>query len=304
VYQEAMAWSLGFGMLTLNLAWRRSVAHGWAPWWALVTAGVLAANSRPTMALVCFVLGVWFLARVPRRPERSWRELFNPALLALLPALTVMGVWMVKFGEPIPDLKLNEEVPERPWWRDVLDRNGGATAGPVFIPTALVVYLRPDGIEFNADAPFIDLRFTGGDITFVPPLAKGGAYSESTLSVTDVMPLAVVSLAAIVPLARRRRRKSDAPSDGPDPDSALAALGALAVAAAACVVLTLTNVAMTLRYLPDFYPLAVVALAAACVALPAGAVDRARWRVILVVGAAWSTWVALGVMWRLNFWTP
>ncbi len=310
VYQEAIAWSVGFGMLTLNLAWRRSIERGWAPWWAIVSAGVMAANSRPTMVPLCLVLGLWLLIRVIRRGARLPYGIVGPTLLAILPAITVFGVWMLKFGELVPDLRLHEQVSGSPNWKDVLAKNGGVTAGPVFIPTALLAYLRPDGLEFTNTSPFVDLRFRGRDIlhnrdvigdapmTFVPPLADGGAYAEATVSVTDVMPLSIASLASIVPLVRRRRSSRSAPLPN-SPSNDLSALGALGLAAVAGIALTVTNVSITLRYLPDFYPLTVVALAAACVALPIGAFDRTRWRVILVVGAAWSTWVALGLVWRL-----
>src|SRR6185295_19200733 len=85
---------------------------------------LLSANGRPTATTACLVLGVTSLALAWRT---SHKVRIAAICLTLLPALTVCGVFWMKFRTPFPDLTLNEQVPEAGHWREILDRNGNLT---------------------------------------------------------------------------------------------------------------------------------------------------------------------------------
>ncbi len=284
VYQEAVAWAVAFSIITLNLLWRQTVAPRPRRDLFIVLFGVLAANGRPTAMCLCVGLGAWWVWS--RRTERGTR-LVAPACLLVVPAALMITVFMVKFGEPIPNLLRNEQVPEADHWAKILSINDGRTEGPVFLPTSTIAYLRPDSIRFTTVPPFVSLRFTGGDTPSVWPLPAGGAYTERVTSLTDVMPASVLAVGL---LATRRRRR--VPS----------AIWPLLAASVLAILPTVTNVSMSERYLPDFYPLAVIAIASALCGVEAENIQRRRTvRVVGTLAVAWSVLIAVGLYWSQVF---
>lgn len=251
-----------------------------------------ATNARPTAATACGVLGLvvaalWYFrdphaaaeepgaamggdARQAVTSSRSRGRVLVAALcLSLLPGLTAGGVFWLKLRTPIPDLRLNEQVPEEPWWSAILQKNGDRTGGLVFAPTELVAYFRPDAVIRRPEWPFFDFRFPKEPILWVPPLPEGGAYVERFTSLTATMPLPwIVNVVVAIWLgveARRlvaagRRGRSSSESPLLTREQWILAAGFLA-SAAATAALTVTTVGITNRYLLDFFATSVVGVA-------------------------------------------
>ena len=175
----------------------------------------------------------------------------------------------MKFRTLIPDLHLNEQIPEAPHWRDLLRINGDRTSGLVFTPTELVAYFRPDALTLQREWPFVDFRFPPEPILWVPPLPPGGAYVERVASLTSTMPLAwivnsiVASCLAITAwrmASAREQRTKGSVATALTRSQWIVAVGALA-SAAAMTVLTVTTVGITNRYLGDFFAISAVGAA-------------------------------------------
>jgi hypothetical protein len=167
----------------------------------------------------------------------------------------------------MPDLRLNQQIPEMPWWRDILQANGDRTGGLMFLPTELVAYLRPDAVIMTAEWPYFDFRFTKKSMFWIPPLPRGGAYVEPFTSVTTTMPLPWLlnSLVAIwLGIAGWRLAARGQPVLPVVPplttEQWVLATGSL-LTAAAMPLLVVTTVGITNRYLCDFFAISVVGVA-------------------------------------------
>jgi hypothetical protein len=259
VFEEAAAWNVAFFLLALERVWtwHRTGETRHLVYAAL--AGVAAANARPTAVTACFALGVlvfvlWRKAVLTHGLRRRG-PVVAALCLSLLPLATSGGVFWLKFGTPFPDLHLNEQVQEAPFWREILRVNGDRTRGLVFLPTELVAYFRPDGLAFHDSWPYVDFAFPHKGTLWIPPLPRGGAYVEPFTTVTSTMPMAwLVTFAVMVWLVTSGRRE-----DSPQLPWVLAS--GLLVGAGAMIALTVTTAGLTNRYLSDFFPASVVGLA-------------------------------------------
>jgi hypothetical protein len=319
VYEEAAAWGVAFILLALDRVWAWQQSRSNRSLVAAIVFAVAAANARPTAATASLGLGLlvaglalWRFRESPGDSNRRRPVLVAALCLALLPGLTAAGVFWLKFRTPFPDLRLNEQVPENPWWRDILHTNGEHTKGLEFLPTEVVAYFRPDAVSIHHDWPYFDFRFPPDDILWVPPLHPGGAYVERFTSLSTSMPLpwavnlSVAGWLGIVGWRLMKARPRSPSSRLPmlTREQWVLAAGSLA-AATAMVVLTLTTVGITNRYLSDFFPISVVGLA-----LGAGVViPFLRGRPILMAVAAltavlligWSVLLTLALNTRLVF---
>ena len=329
VYEEAIAWGVAFFMLALDRVWawyrtgrRRALVMA-------VIFGVAAANARPSAAPACVVLGLmvvalsrWQVSRAtsgaPAAADavtRGGRRFVLAAALCLvlLPGLSAAGVFWLKFGTPLPDIRLNEQIANAPWWVDIRHRNGDHTAGLIFLPTELVVYLRPDAVTFSRTWPFVDFRFPIEPILWVPPLPAGGAYTnkfEPFTSATAMMPLpwlVTVSVAIWLGVSGWRMRHRRPPAWGIShlsPPDWIVAVGSLA-SAAGMVALVVTTIGITNRYLGDFYAITAVGMAVGPrVLLPLlGARPRfvAPFVLVAVPLVAWSMFAIFALNFRLVF---
>lgn len=302
VYDEAVAWAVAFTLLTFDVA----VLHlrrGTSPVWMVLPA-VAAANSRPTAAPTMVVLGIGLAWLAWRSSGATRRVVIACVAVAVLPAATMALVFGAKFGAAVPDLVDHEQVPEAPVWQAVLEANSGVTISPVFVPSGLVAYTRPDSLTIEEGFPWVGFRIDhGADAVY--PVAEGGVYATRLASLTDLMPvpvaLTVVATAAVA-VALRRRRADGAPSCEPLDAALVAVLGA---AAAAAGVVTLTNVAITQRNVLDFFPLLTVGTAYGG-SVAAARLERAptRWRTgigtLISLLLLWSTWAAFAIAWRFT----
>jgi hypothetical protein len=318
VYDEAAAWGVAFLLMTLERVWAWYRTHKTRPLVLAVLFGVLAANAKPTAVTACAALGV--LVAVLSRftvEQAAWKRrrsvLVAAACLGLLPSATAAGVFWLKFRTPLPDLRLNEQIPESPWWSEILRINGDKTGGLVFLPTELVAYLRPDGVIWQTAWPYADFAFPQNDILWLPPLPRGGAYVERFATVTSTMPLAwAVNLIVLLGLGKAGLRSVTSRGRTPtfhgpawtQPEWILAT--GLLASACAMIVLIVTTIGIVNRYLAEFFPISVVGFAFGHrVILPIlgrGPLLRAIAAPTAVLLTGWSMVVTMLLTVRLVFW--
>ena len=291
VYEEAAAWGIAFVLLVMMRVWTwvRTQATPELIW--AVVLGVLAANARLTTALACIVLGSVVVLF-------AWRSRARAALalgicLAILPVATTAGVFVLKFGTPAPDWRLNEQIPEAPHWRDILARNGDRINSVIFAPTALVAYLRPDAVSKQPGGLHFDFRFPRrAPMWWVSPLPPRGAYVERVTSVTATMPwpwAVTLAMLAALPFAKRRL-----------PSDVWLLLCGSALSAMAMIVPVVTHFGIANRYLAEFFPLGVVGMVAgSALLLPSLAHRPTRVAIAGAFAAGAIVWSVL-VTWSLN----
>lgn len=275
VYQEAILWSIAGVMVAVGLFWR---------WWSegrrwqfvgAIAALVFGAGARPTVMFVGLVLalgvvvGRWIAGRL------SWRLFLASVALALLPMVFAGGVLYAKFGalsSPMSEYELADSANLRYIVRNVGDDK---TTSLRYVPTALYAYLRPDAMRLSSDWPWFRIRFGWpfGNypyerITFLPPLPKDSMYVERTVSMTDVMPLAMLATAIAFVIVIVRRRVYE-----------------LLILLALCtpIFVVLTSFGMTSRYLGDAYPLVAVGTAFGASVVPWYARRSSATRVVIAV---------------------
>jgi hypothetical protein len=168
-----------------------------------------------------------------------------------LPALFSFGTLFVKFGQPSPPSNayrnptgIQVEV-ERVNPCDLLFENH-----PKFVPTNLFAYFRPDAVRLYREWPNVRFRFNTCNgpnrPTYLWPLKVADMYVEKTTSLTNTMPIPLLAAGIASCAAVRRRRANEL---------------AVLVAVATSGLLMSMTVAMTSRYLGDFYPLLAVGMA-------------------------------------------
>lgn len=259
MYEEAIAWAAAFLCLALR-SWRKwiNTRNAWSL--AATTAFLaLGAGARPTALPAAIALGVFTLwqslkgNRAIREPRhRRWVGISLGFAMIVLASSLSLGVYQAKFHTFVPDLRTNESVINTPSWQEIIAKNEGETTGLRFVSTSLITYLRPDALSFSGEPPFVGFRFPQQSIIWAPPLTDGSAYVERVSSIPTTMPLfliltVVTFLWAVRNLNDRRTERSTAL--------------VLILAAGSILVVTTGNIAITNRYLGDFYPLLAIGAA-------------------------------------------
>lgn len=239
-YHEAELWGVATALVAVEalLAWWARPDLGRLAWAALAatvamnTRGSVGSGAVAALALTG-ALALW-CKRVPRRA--AW------ALLAavVLPLGTYAAVNQARFGHPVRipfrDQVLSTHDPAR---QATLEATDGTLFGPEFAPTALVTYLRPDGVRVQRLFPWVTFRESTeviGDATF--------DTVDRSASLPVVAPsLLLLAAVGAVALVRCDRR-----------DPRLAAT----VGTALGLVSTLTIAFIANRYLSDFTPVLVL----------------------------------------------
>jgi hypothetical protein len=261
VYQEAILWSVACTMVGVNLFWR---------WWfegrsrqfaGAVIAVTLAAGSRPTSVLVGGTLAVGLVVARLMWQRLRWRTLAGAAALAVLPVIALVGPLLVKFGTPTPPWDTYEGRNFTYIQYNMSNNGGEFTSSTRFIPTATLMYLRPDAVSLQGQWPFVTYRFGrpfGVErlerITYLPPANRDSINVEHTVSLTNVMPIPLAAtVAGAVAIVRRRRRRVEL-------------LIMLALLTPVAIMLTTPTIAT--RYLGDAYPLVAAGMAFSTTLLP------------------------------------
>ena len=275
VYHEALIWGSALALLALSLVidavelpTRRTLALASAAATAAISSRV-SVGLGPTFALTVLALVLTY---------RSRRPAWGAGVAAGLPIVVyAVGNW-VRF-RTLFSVPLRDQVRAMldPASREFLRHNSGFF-GLQFVPTSLVAYFRPTGLQFSGWFPFVDFpRSTPvvGDVTF--------NNIERVASAPATMPaLVVLAVVGVVLLARR-----NAPTS-----FRIAAIGA----GVGCVTMFLFCY-IAHRYLGDLVPFLVVAGVVAVDALVGtGPKPWRRWAVGgLAVLAVFGVWVNLGL---------
>jgi hypothetical protein len=246
IFHEALAWGFawtaGSMFALLGVVERPSARR-------ILLAGfciLCAVMSRSTVgwasALGAVMVGVWFASGRAGVGRRRWSV---PALATgLLPFAAGCAVTYAKFGSLLSLPMGAQTYPELPQHRlTFLEANHGRSFSLGFLPSTLLAYLRPDGLDVSSRFPY--LTMPSG-----PPKILGGAVFDMTYrtsSVTAAMPLLLaLTVTGCVALCRRH----------PPGRLSLARVPVLVGAAGAAGVLLfgfLVN-----RYVADFLPLLLV----------------------------------------------
>jgi hypothetical protein len=251
IYQEAIVWSIAGVMLAVNCYWRWLHSDNNRYLASSIFFCIFAAGARPTTGLVGVVIG--FSLFITHRKRVSLRSNIAVASLGfiILPALFSFGTLLVKFGQtsPPPNAYKNPtgiqvEV-ERVNPCDLPIENH-----PRYVPTNLFAYFRPDAVRFYREWPNVRFRFNvcygPNRPTYLWPLKVGDVYAEKTTSLPNTMPIPLLAAGIASFAAIRQRRTTEL---------------AILIAVATSGLLMSTTMAMTSRYLGDFYPLLATGMA-------------------------------------------
>jgi hypothetical protein len=243
VYHETELWGAATTLVALEAIlawWDRPTGRGVA---LASLAVAVAFNTRASVGggAVAALALVSALALLTHRRPRSWAAPL--AVAVLLPVGLYAAVNMARFdspfGVPFREQVLSSVDPAR---QATLASTGGTLFGPEFAPTAVVTYLRPDGISVQRLFPWVTFRESTpviGDATF--------DTLDRSASLPTVTPALV--LLGLVGLAASLRRGWRDPW-------LVTALGAATGLASTITIAFVAN-----RYLADFTP-ALVLLAA------------------------------------------
>jgi hypothetical protein len=264
VYHEVELWGTALALLTADqvLAWRDEPTGTRL---ALATLAATAAlNTRASVGLIGVIaLGLFFLIGLVRQRSRA---LVGVALAAAMPVLVYALVNVARFDHPF-SVPWDQLADIRPAREKMLEANDGSYFAPNYVPTALVAYLRPDGIDLERHFPWVGYR--NSTWLFGDP-----AYDvvDRTASLPVVTPLLLVlGTVGVVRLCRR----------GSSGDWRV-----VTAAAAISLVPTVAIAFIANRYLSDFVPLLVVAGSIGTwVAVDYLRAASRRRRRVLVVGA-------------------
>jgi hypothetical protein len=302
VYEEAIVWSVAFSLLGVYafLRWWSTQSRGWAI--VLVVSLALGTNSRPTLLPVGVLLAAGIFVRILLerwKPARARRALAFAWTVALVPIISCLGTWYLKFHTAFPSILLNEQIggsSAAPWWKAIRHIDHNTLDSVRYVPTGLLAYLRPVGVILTSAYPYITF---GGHVTYVgiPP---GSLYLEPFSTLPSDMTLVVILIIAGLlygawTAIRRAGAVRPVIMDAIRSPMTYAILGT----AASCGV-TMSNAFITNRYLADFMPALVVLLAVAARFL-APPVVRVRGVAAVAVGAVvtvfvlWSLFVVLGL---------
>lgn len=218
VYHEAILWGLAFtvGAMAAVVSWvRRPTRAGLA---AATVLAMGAVASRFTLGLGV-VAGLALIAltaavrsRVARRRGRAVESLGGFPLrwivvacgltlaLATVPNLARFGTLV---SPPMQQQVASEVFDER---QEFLRENRGAFFGLQFLPTTLLTYLRPDGIDVRATFPWIDFPRAGPSVVGDPTFDDLVWTSSIPATTPALVVLAVPGAAWVVRAVRRRTR--------------------------------------------------------------------------------------------------
>jgi hypothetical protein len=291
VFNEAELWGMALALGAFELILAYVVApRGWALALAagLATAAVL---SRPTLgggavaALGVLLVASWWPAtrRLLGLPDEARRLAGWIPVAVAVPIVLYAYVNHAKFGTlfGLPFDRQFVTFVNREH-RAVLDANGGSLFGLQFLPTNLLQYLRPDGIDLSRLWPWV--RFPGdptiiGDVRYDRITPTSSAVAAMPLQAV----LAIFGLAAAVSPRRAR-------------ETAIAAVRAPAVGAAIGAVPVLVFGFVAQRYLGDFVPLLVLLGAVGLHVVVSWAARWDGWRRA-------ATWAGIALLALLTVWS-
>lgn len=281
VADEAILWGVGFtvAVLAAVTVYIRKERHVWL--WLAAAAACLAVSSRPSLVFSTIAVGAvvaaWQLGHRKHAPA-----LIGSFALMCLPPLILVSTYLMKFGTVFPDQNMNRYIATSPFWRALLDANGGRFFGLDFIPTHIWDFFRPDALHYKLDYPR-GIFFTQSSVVW--PVSPEQIYREPSASLTTLIPvtilLMVTLLVALVVSTRVREV------------SRLRLLSAVGLASGVGLLATWGHVAMTNRYLVDAWPMALMlSIIGGCV-LASRSIIKGPWNGLMTVLVVTLTLVGL-----------
>lgn len=318
VYDEAIAWAVGFLSLAVFcfIRWWENQRSRW--YVLLLISLILATNARPTALPFALIVGLAVGYRIWRSTgssEGAQSALLGGAMI-ILPIATCIGVFLMKFGQPIPSYLLDQQIAgphATPRWIKIRRIDHNQLTSLKFTATALFAYLRPDALDFSRTFPWVYFRFrttfsyTGfgaAPITYIG-LPRGSLYSGTVTSLTVTMPLSfVVAVGAVADRLRRHGRAGlrHLRHSHPLRPGALWKV-VLLVAAVGSWGVVLTGVAVEDRFLADAYPLMGLLLLLGLPGLVSkidngGRLLKFGALMVILMGTSWQLLVNIGLAWR------
>ncbi|MGD0381154.1 MAG: hypothetical protein ABSC30_14345 [Acidimicrobiales bacterium] len=318
VYDEAIVWSVGFLSLAVFCFirwWERQQSR----WYVLLLVSlVMATNARPTALPFALIIGLgvgyrlWNLRRIG---SVDWaKSVVLGSVMVVVPMATCIGVFLLKFGQPIPSYLLDQQVgsalgfpPPSPNWVEIRKRDHNQLTSLRFMATAMFAYLRPDTLVFTRAFPWVDFRFhdlRNLNIQYIG-LRKGSLYVETVSSLTATMPFSFLVFFGAALYRLRRWGAAEVRHLLPSPSlrSGTSWKGIALAAAFASWCVVLVGVAVEDRFLGDAYPLVALLLLFGLPSLVkrvdrGGRVLKAGAIVVVVVGMSWQLLVNVGLAWR------
>lgn len=288
VYEEAILWAIAFSLLSF-LKWKAWLqSRAWQDFAWTIAFLFMACNSRPSSFGMAVGLGLG-TAVIVGSMKRS--------LFFVLPILTSLYFNYEKFGSVVPNLSLHEQVPETQHWEQIYSANGGLDMSILFIPTNLSNYLRLDGITVEKSFPFVDYN--------LPSQARGTLWlliDEGSLYIERMASLPIMAFAPIcVALFGFCRHDNPVGVEFTKPlrrdPIFFLILGSIFMTLPA-----LTNVAVTNRYMGDFFPL-LLGFCALLTYLKPTQTKSARLRTfVILVTMSFSAYIHLVLAVRFSWW--
>lgn len=263
-YWEAIAWGYAFSILGIlfTLVWYSNRIKIFLI--LTLISFILGANSRMTSAITAFFVGIVIIGVAWNHhnlKQRSYGFILGLSI-AFIPVLSVILVFYLKFGTLLPDYFLHQQIPENPFWANIMNLNGNKTTGLIFLTSNIVAYFRPDSIIIDGTSVLF-VRPTMDSYSYIWPLKKGGMYFESSSSVSSLIPIFIVMFIVFVLLNiiwwKDLKREINQPIK-----TDLNFLRYMVFASSACVILPLIYVGNSNRYLVDFGPAVLLILTLGC----------------------------------------
>ena len=198
VYEEAIAWSVAFLMLTIIFVVKFFECFEIKYIYASTVFMVMAANSRPTAYIPSIILPILiFLVIHKYHPKMGNRKVILPlVLMSLAPVGTASLVFFIKFRTIFPSLSLNEQVPEAQHWLIIYTLNGQRDFSLRFMPTNLFTYFNPNPEFLIQRLISISQYLQGSEVSSSPmsvhwiwPISEGSLYVERTISIFVLSPI-------------------------------------------------------------------------------------------------------------------
>lgn len=303
-FEEAIIWAAAlslWGLLCLARWFHRGGNLNIVLAVGLFTLAASARASAAAMALGLSLLIIVF--GLVRRADVNLRRVTPWALaLAAVPLATLAWSFYAKFSSVMPDWLLNQQIATSTHWQEILQINGGRTFSPLFIPTILWTYLRPDAIGFRPDAEslggrlqFEMIRPEYADISWLWPIDRGALYLEPTASLSVLVPAALILLVLALIKAPSLSTRTPSPLHSHPQTLSPWFTRIFILVGFSYAGLVLTTVAITNRYLGDFIPGVVLAVALGTVALAQLTTRHHRFGILLTLITAAAVVVGLVV---------
>lgn len=249
VFWETIAWSSALTISGMYYFARWFLGGVRAHKFIAVLMFLFASNTRPTGGVIAFCIGTILLVHEILSRKGKIANAMGNFIVLSLPLISSILIFYVKFRQFVPDMRLQEIIPESGYWRAILENNGNSTTGLKFMISNLVGYLGFGAYKIQPDFPFLVFR-PNWDFDYQFPLSVNPSmHVESHNSLTLVSPLGVLGIMII--LSKLPSLFISKESELREKDSIFNILGLSALMG---LIPTLILSAISNRYLGDFIP--------------------------------------------------